>query len=283
MKTRSIEKVVFAQEHKMGDMRVKQPLPSPQVDYLDPFVLLHHAKNEIEEDQPLEFGGVGPHPHRGFAPVTFVFEGGVSHQDSRGNQGTVYGGGVQWMNAGMGIIHSERPAMAGTQEIIQMWVNTPAKNKMEQPTYYPLKAEEAGEFLSEDNLVRIAVVSGELLGIKGAIPTLSPVNSATIRAQKGGSLFIPFAKSHNAFLYLLNGKVKIGEQVVNKHHMVVFANNGEGIKLEILENTKALFMSGEPIGEEIVSQGPFVMNSQIEIMEAYRDFRKGKMGVLIEE
>lgn len=283
MKNRSIEKVVFAQEHAMGDMYVKQPLPSRQVDYLDPFVLLHHAKYEIEEDHPLEFAGVGPHPHRGFAPVTFVFEGGVSHQDSRGNHGTVYKGGVQWMNAGMGIIHSERPAVSGTHEIIQMWVNIPAGNKMDQPTYYPLKAEEAGDFVSDDKLVHVAVASGELLGIKGPIPTLSPVNSAMIRAQKGGSLFIPFDQNHHAFLYVLGGKVKINGQVVSKHHMTVFANDGEGFELEILEDTKALFMSGEPIGEEIVSQGPFVMNSQVEIMEAYRDFRKGKMGILIEE
>jgi redox-sensitive bicupin YhaK (pirin superfamily) len=282
MKNRSIEKVVFAQEHAMGDMYVKQPLPSRQVDYLDPFVLLHHAKYDIEEGHPLEFAGVGPHPHRGFAPVTFVFEGGVSHQDSRGNHGTVYKGGVQWMNAGMGIIHSERPAMTGPQEIIQMWVNTPSRNKMDQPSYYPLAAEESGNFVSADQLVKVSVASGELLGIKGAIPTLSPVNSAMIWGQKGGSLNVPVDENHNAFLYLLGGKIRICGQVVNKHHMVVFANDGEGFELEILEDAKALLMSGEPIGEEIVSQGPFVMNSQVEIMEAYRDFRKGKMGILIE-
>ena len=283
MKYRAIEKVVFAREHAMGDMRVKQPLPSAEVAYLDPFVLLHHAKNEISEDLELRHAGVGPHPHRGFAPVTFVFEGGVNHHDSRGNKGTVYAGGTQWMNAGMGVIHSERPAVGGTQEIIQMWVNSPAKNKMDQPTYYPLTDEQTPKYISEDRKVRLSVVSGEVNGIKGSIPTLSPINSAMIRADKGGVLEVSVPESHNAFLYVLGGKVKVGDEIVSQHHMVVFSNDGDGLNVEFLQETKALFMSGEPIGEKIVAQGPFVLNEEIQIAQAYKDYRMGKMGMLIEE
>jgi len=283
MKSRGILKVVFAQVQDMGEIVVKQPLPSSQVNYLDPFILLHHAENEIPEDFNLKYSGVAPHPHRGFAPVTFVFEGGVYHQDSRGNKGTVFSGGVQWMHAGMGIIHSERPAESGRQEIIQMWINSPAKNKMDQPTYFPLTAENTPQVLSDDQKVRLSIVSGNLLGKKGPVPTLTDINSAMIRADKGGNLFIPFSEKHNAFLYVLSGKVKIGGQQVDSQHMIVFDDNGDGIQLEILENTKALFMSGEPIGEMIIAKGPFVVSKEIEIMEAYRDYRMGKMGILIEE
>lgn len=283
MKTRTIEKIVFAQEHAMGDMMIKQPLPSGKVNYLDPFVLLHHGQNEISEDIELKHSGVGPHPHRGFAPVTFVFEGGVSHLDSRGNKGTVYKGGTQWMNAGMGIIHSERPVVSGMQEIIQMWVNSPAKNKMDQPTYYPLTAEETPNYISEDGKVNLSVVSGELMNVKGPVPTLSPINSAMIWAEKEGKITISLPENHNTFLYLLSGKVRINGQEINRHNMIVFANDGDEIEIQFLEDTKALLMSGEPIGEKIFAKGPFVLNEEIQIAQAYRDYRMGKMGVLIEE
>jgi redox-sensitive bicupin YhaK (pirin superfamily) len=283
MKTRKIAKVVFGRQHAMGDMYVRQPLPSESVSYLDPFVLLHHGRNDISEDFNLKHSGVGPHPHRGFAPVTFVYEGGVHHQDSRGNSGTVYKGGVQWMNAGMGIIHSERPALSGIQEIIQMWVNSPAKNKMDQPGYFPLKANEVPKFLSADKLIEFAVVSGNLFNIQGPVPTLSPINSAMIVAQRGGKTAVPFSEKHNAFLYVLDGRAKIDGREINRYNMVVFDNDGDGFEIEFLDDAKALFMSGEPIGEHIVAQGPFVVNEEIQIAQAYRDYRMGKMGILIEE
>jgi redox-sensitive bicupin YhaK (pirin superfamily) len=283
MKMRNIAKVVFGRQHAMGDMYVRQPLPSESVSYLDPFVLLHHGQNEITEGFNLKHSGVGPHPHRGFAPVTFVYEGGVHHQDSRGNAGTVYKGGVQWMNAGMGIIHSERPAVSGMQEIIQMWVNSPAKNKMDQPAYFPLSAHEVPKFLNTDKLIEFAVVSGNLFDVQGPVRTLSPINSAMIVAKKGGKTAVPFSNNHNAFLYVLDGKVKINGREINAYNMVVFDNDGDGFELEILGDTKALFMSGEPIGEAIVAQGPFVVNEDIQIAQAYRDYRMGKMGILIEE
>src|SRR5476649_2373869 len=176
MKTRSINKIIPARIYNMGDIKVRQPLPSPELDYLDPFVLLHHAHLFFDENLDLKNAGVGPHPHKGFAPVTFFFKGGSHHRDSRGNDNKVFEGGTQWMHAGMGIIHSERPT--GTeQELIQMWINSPAKNKNDQPYYHPLKKEDTPVYLSDDKKINLNIITGELFGVKGPIPTLSPINS----------------------------------------------------------------------------------------------------------
>ncbi|GAA4420061.1 pirin family protein [Nibrella viscosa] len=284
MKTaRSIDKIVYGQWVDMGGMNIRQPLPSRQLAYLDPFVLLHHGHNLIGEGVEVKHAGVGPHPHRGFSPVTFVFTGGIHHRDSRQNNSKVYAGGTQWMNAGMGIIHSERP-LETEQEIIQMWVNSPAAYKMDQPAYFPLSREETPSFTSDDGLVTVNVVAGDLNGVKGPIPTLTPINAWTLYLKAGGRINLPLPVTHNAFIYLLDGRVRVSDQTeVNGKNMIVPANDGEELTLEALMDTRALLMTGEPIGEKIVAQGPFVMNSEIEIMEAYRDFRKGKMGILIEE
>ncbi len=282
MKQRKIDKVVHAPLHNMGDIQVRQPLPSFEIDYLDPFILLHHGHIIFEEHTDLAHAGVGPHPHRGFSPVTFVFKGGSNHRDSRGNKREILAGGTQWMHAGMGIIHSERP-VENEMEIIQLWINSPARNKMEQPFYYPLSKEETPQFKSPDKLVEASIISGKLLDIDGPIPTMTPINSAMLHIKAGGKLDIPLPPDHNAFIYLLDGKLRMNEQEVSGKNMAVFGNDGDGISIEGMEDTRALLMSGEPIGEKIVAQGPFVMNSDTEIMEAYRDYRMGKMGILIED
>ena len=282
MKTRSISKIIPARMHNMGDLKVRQPLPSAELDYLDPFVLLHHGHMFFDPDSDLKKSGVGPHPHKGFSPVTFMFKGGVNHRDSRGNNQSVGEGGTQWMNAGMGIMHSERPTTT-EQELIQMWINSPAKNKNDQPYYHPLTKEETPSYKSEDGKINVNVITGELNGIKGPIPTLTPINSATIYAAPGGKLNIKLPPGHNAFLYLLDGMINVSGKDVTGKNFIAFNNDGEEISLEAKEDTRALLMSGDPIGEEIVAQGPFVMNSETEIMEAYRDYRMGKMGILIED
>ncbi|GAB3340453.1 pirin family protein [Larkinella ripae] len=282
-KERTIQQLIPAPLMSMGELRVRQPLPSSQLPYHDPFVLLHHGHSFLKEHENPNHAGVGPHPHRGFSPVTFVFKGGIRHRDSRGNDSSVYEGGTQWMNAGLGIMHSERP-LSDELEIIQMWVNTPMAHKKDQPSYYSLLKEETPSVVSEDGLVTVNVVSGALLGVKGPIPTFTPLVSATLQLKTGGKIYLPLPASHNAFLYLLDGKLRIGEQTeVKPRYLVVPQNDGEGITLEALEDTRVLLMTGEPIGEKILAQGPFVMNSEIEVMEAYRDFRIGKMGILIED
>lgn len=279
---RTLHKIIPARIYNMGDLKVRQPLPSPELEYLDPFVLLHHGHMFFDADSPLGKSGVGPHPHKGFAPVTFLFKGGVEHRDSRGNRKTVSAGGTQWMHAGMGIIHSERPT-ENEQELIQMWINSPAKNKNDQPYYHPLTKEETPFFETEDELIQVNIITGELLGKKGPIPTLTPINSATIHALKNGKITITVPKSHNLFLYLLDGSISINNTEVTGKNFIEFKRDGDEITFEALDNTRALLMSGEPIGEEIVTHGPFVMNTETQIMEAYRDYRMGKMGVLIED
>lgn len=273
----------------MGGLPIRQPFPTMQVDQIDPFLLLHHADTKVPTHLEPQHAGVGPHPHRGFSPVTFVFEGGVHHRDSRGNNSKVYAGGAQWMNAGMGVIHSERPTddiheIGGRQEIIQLWINTPAKNKMDQPMYFAVHSNEAAAHVTDDGLIKMKVFAGELSGLKGAVPTHSPVNAATIEGKKGGTISFEVPDDHNTFLYLLKGKITIsGFGMVEQLHAAVFNNDGEGITIELLEDARLLVMSGLPLNEKVVSHGPFVMNSETQILEAMRDYQMGKMGVLIEE
>ncbi len=286
---RSIKAILFAEEVDMGGFMVRQPFPTSGFEQIDPFLLLHHANIELSPDIVIADSGVGPHPHRGFSPVTFIFKGGVHHRDSRGNDSVIYEGGVQWMHAGMGIIHSERAPkniheIGGRQEIIQLWVNTPAKHKMDIPSYFPLKAEEIAGVQSEDQLVLLKVVAGNLSGQKGRIPTLSEVNAATLTFRKNGRISVPVPPRHNAVLYLLNGKLNIdGYGMVDQLNAVVFEQDGAGIAMEATEDATALLISGRPLNEKVESYGPFVMNSQTEILQALKDYQMGKMGILIED
>lgn len=273
----------------MGGMPVRQPFPTHRVDQIDPFILLHHADVKVPTNREPKHAGVGPHPHRGFSPVTFIFKGGVHHRDSRGNNSVIYAGGAQWMNAGMGVIHSERPPhdiheRGGRQEIIQLWINTPAKNKMDQPKYFPLAAEETPGTISADGLVKVNIFSGEVLGVKGPIPSQATVNAATLEFKAGGNISIPLPTSHNVMMYLLDGELTIdGFGLVDGLNVVHFNNDGESISATAKKDTRVLLLSGEPINEKLAKHGPFVMNNETQLLEAMRDYQMGKMGVLIED
>lgn len=286
---RTIQNIAFAQPMDMGGFPIRQPLPSRQIDMLDPFLLLHHAIMEVPKDVDVKHAGVGPHPHRGFSPVSFIYKGGVHHRDSRGNSNVVYAGGTQWMNAGMGVIHSERPPVdihenGSIQELVQLWINSPAKNKMDTPAYFPLTVEETPVVLSDDQKTSIQVISGELKGIKGPVLPLSPVNMFNVRISKGASYFIPFSRLHNAFLYVVSGLVQVGQaEEIEAFYMAAFNTDGDGIELNAIEDSIVLVGTGEPLKEPVASHGPFVLNNETQIMEAFRDYQLGKMGVLIEE
>ena len=293
MKNRTIQSVEYGQPMNMGGFPIRQALPSSNVEMLDPFLLLHHAKIDVAKNVDVKNAGVGAHPHRGFSPVTFIFEGGVHHRDSRGNDHIVYAGGTQWMNAGMGVIHSERPpanihALGSKQELIQLWINSPAKFKMDAPAYIPLTKEETPTFISEDQSISIQVIAGSLAGLKGPIIPQSAINMFTIKMNAGTNYFIPFESTHQAFIYLLHGSVNMGETnnasdaLINGNYMAILNQDGDGINITALEDSLMLMGTGEPINEPVASHGPFVMNNQTEIMEAFRDYQMGKMGVLIE-
>jgi quercetin 2,3-dioxygenase len=288
MKSRTVSHLLYAQPFDMGGLPIRQPFPTQNVQQLDPFLLLHHADVKVPKHIEPDHAGVGPHPHRGFSPVSFIFKGGVHHRDSRGNDSVIYAGGAQWMNAGRGVIHSERPPkdihdIGGRQEIIQLWINSPSSRKMDQPAYFPAAAEDVPT-RTLDGMVELKVFSGEVLGLKGVIPATSEVNAATLSMQKDGKIEIPIPSSHNAFIYLLDGKVTIdGYGLADGMHAVLFKKDGDGVSLQALEPTRILLMTGLPLDEEVVSHGPFVMTTQTEILEAMRDYQMGKMGVLIEE
>lgn len=286
---KSPKQLLYAHPYDMGGMPIRQPFPTNSIDHIGPFILLHHARIKVPTNIATKHAGVGPHPHRGFAPVTFIFEGGVHHRDSRGNDSIIYAGGTQWMNAGMGVIHSERPPeniheLGGIQELIQLWVNIPAKHKMDVPQYLPLTKEETPVFTSADDKARLNIISGKVNGITGPIQALSELTASTGQLEQSAKLSVELPENHYALIYVLSGKLKISDfGLVEMHHALSFNADGTIIELEALEDSKILLLSGKEIEEPMVAQGPFVMNSEIEIMQAYRDFQMGKMGVLIEE
>lgn len=285
---KSIKQIIQSEKVDMGGIILDQPLPNKYFDQLDPFLLIHHWNDRLKGNQKQNEAGVGPHPHRGFSPVTLIFKGGVHHQDSRGNNSVVMEGGTQWMFAGLGITHSERPykelaEKGGDFEIIQFWVNVPAKNKMEQPVYTPITKEETPTFISEDKKVQVGVISGDFKNVKGIVETFTPITTLRMNFEIDGELSFKIPSNQNTLIYLLNGNVSVNNEKAREKDLICFSNDAEEISIKANEPTRIILLAGEPIKEEVVSYGPFVMNTHTEIMEALRDAQMGKMGVLIEE
>lgn len=286
MSKRSLKKVYPADKVNMGGNMIDQPLPNAEMENLDPFLLIHHWHNRLPGGQRPQEAGVGPHPHCGFSPVTFIFKGAVEHRDSLGKKATVEAGGTQWMFAGRGITHSERfpremTENGGELEFIQFWVNAPASAKKKPPYYKPISKAETP--LVEEEGSKVWIVSGEYKGIQGAAPTYSPQLLLRGEIHKDGTLDIPVPASYNALVYVLEGGLKIDGHTVLTKDMAVLNNDGETLNLTATADTRFIILSGEPINEPIAQYGPFVMNNQTQIMEAVRDAQMGKMGILIEE
>ncbi len=288
----SLKKVKYllpAIEIDMGGIPVKQSMPTQKVNRVDPFLLLHHLRIQYFDDRPARIQGIGPHPHRGFSPVTFIIEGELHHRDSRGNNQIATEGEVQWMHAGMGIIHSERPSEAltsrnGFQEIIQLWINSPAENKMTAPFYKHLSVDEIPVITSEDTKVKNKLIAGTYQGKKSPIPTESDLLILWGVAEKSGQQTLQISNNFNTMLYLVKGNIRIkGYGIIDAENLLVFEKEGDLIEMSFSENSQFLVLSGKPINEKVAQSGPFVMNSQTEILEAMRDYQMGKMGVLIEE
>jgi len=273
----------------MDGQILDQPLPFDGLDQIDPFLLIHHWEDELPGgDHPRDLG-VGPHPHRGFSPVTLVIKGEIEHRDSRGNRSIVSAGGVQWMNAGMGIIHSERPSAkmardGGELELIQIWINSPAVLKMRQPNYYPLSKDDIPLYRSSNGLVEIQVITGEIHGIRSgfmATPTLL-VLRGNLKAQ--GKVEIPIPEQFECLVYQLNGRIRVNEELTTHiKNLTWFEKTGDSILLEGEQEAEFILFAGAPLNEPVERQGPFVMSDQTEIMRAMRDYQMGKMGFLVEE
>ena len=286
---RSVAKIFPSQKVNMGGIILDQPLPQKGVEQIDPFLLVHHWSQTLKGGQKQQDVGVGPHPHRGFSPVTFIFKGGVHHRDSTGHSGVIDEGGTQWMNSGNGIVHSERPKKelaekGGDFEIIQFWVNAPASKKMDEPSYQPLKASDTPTIYSDDKKIKIAVVAGSVNDVKGKIKANSDLMALRLDADKGGKTRVPIPKSHNAFVYQLDGKILVnGDRETSGKNLIWFNNDGNEIVVEAIEASRMIVLTGEPIKEPVSTYGPFVMNTQREIIQALNDYQSGKMGRLIEE
>lgn len=288
MNYRSVANITQAHPLDMGGTIVKQPLPTRQLGKVDPFLLLHHfGPYEVNPgDDPLD---VGPHPHRGFEPVTFLYQGGLKHRDSRDNTGYLNGGDVQWMTAGRGIIHSERASadfleQGGVMEGIQLWVNLPASKKMMQPSYQDIKKTQIPIWVSDNERAHLRVVAGEYAGLKGPVQTQTAIEAFQVTLHTEGEVSIPLPATHEALIYVLHGKLNLNDNFdYQTEQLVHFNTDGEGIKLHgLADHTEVLVLAGEPLSEPIAQYGPFVMNTQTEIMQAMRDYQMGKMGVYIE-
>jgi len=271
----------------MGPIELRQSIPTQQIENIDPFILLHHyGPYAIDEaNNPFD---LGPHPHRGFEPITFLIQGEQLHRDSLGHESIVRAGDVQWTTAGRGIIHAEGPTKefvknGGTLEGIQLWLNLPAEKKMIPADYQHVKNEDFNVIFSEDEKVKIQIIAGELDGIYGRIKTQTSVNAYVLDVEVNGTHNITVPQNHQSLLYLLNGSVTINDDVglvQDENQLVQFNEDGDGFSIKGNAKSKLLFLSGEPFKEKIASWGPYVMNSQTEIMEALRDYQQGKMGFL---
>lgn len=286
---RKVRFLIPAYDIDMGGIPLKQALPTNNVQQVDPFLLLHHAEFTYTSDAPALHQGIGPHPHRGFSPVTFVVEGEVHHRDSWGNNQVAKKGEVQWMHAGRGIIHSERPSQKlaeknGKQELIQLWINTPAAKKMQEPLYQYLPKKSIPVFISEGKLIKSKLVAGNYKGLHGKIKTESELLIIWGDAENNGAETYTVPELLNAMLYVIRGNLRIsGYGMVEEKSLVVFDNAATDIEIIAQAEAQFLLLAGVPVNEEVVQQGPFVMNTTTQILEAMRDYRMGKMGILIEE
>ena len=270
----------------MGPIALRQPIPTQNIDQIDPFVLLHHyGPYDISlEHNPFD---LGPHPHRGFEPITFLIQGEQLHRDSLGNESVVEAGDVQWTTAGRGIVHAEAPTQdfvnkGGVLEGIQLWLNLPSNKKMIPANYQHIKSKDFNTEISSDKKIEVKIVAGSLNKINGKIGTQTPVNAFIIDAKQGGTHVLNLDSTHQSMLYLISGEVRVNNTIVsaNKTQLIEFNNDGNCCSIDAIKTSKLLFLSGMPLKENVVSYGPYVMNTQTEIMEAMRDFKQGKMGFL---
>ena len=249
---------------------------------MSPFLMLDYA-GPAEFPPTTERKGVGSHPHRGFETVTIVYEGAVAHKDSTGQGGVIGPGDVQWMTAGSGILHEEFHSegfakKGGTLNMVQLWVNLPAKFKMTKPGYQAILDEQIPQINLENGAGKARIIAGEFNGHTGPANTFTPLSVIDLKLKKG-STSIPVPEGWNTSLVVLKGAVEAGEGVLAKDaQMLMFSNQGQDIQVNVLEDSIALLLSGEPINEPIAGYGPFVMNTKEEIAQAMEDFNSGTFG-----
>ena len=274
MKPIEVEKVIEPISASDGaGVKLKRSI-GVEPNYFDPFLMLDEFGSENSEDY---IAGFPPHPHRGIETVTYMLAGDFEHKDSTGGQGRMTAGDVQWMKTGSGIIHSEMPAMKeGKLHGFQLWINMPASMKMDKPEYHYIDADKMS--VHKDNDKQIKVIAGKFQKAEGPIKkhNVEPVYfDVELKKDKEFNFEIP--SSHNSFIYLIEGEIKIGEKKHDKvkDSTLILLTNGEKLKVTSLTEAKFLLISGKPIGEQIARGGPFVMNTKQEILQAIDDYHNG--------
>lgn len=256
---------------------------------MSPFLLMDYAGPK-EFPATTQKRGVGEHPHRGFETVTIVYSGEVEHRDSSGGGGIIQSGDVQWMTAASGLVHEEfhGPSFAksgGLFEMVQLWVNLPKKDKMSSPRYQGILSERIPIVELPDGAGFLRVIAGEYDNKVGPAKTFTPMNLWDIRLKAGHQALLPVPNGHTTAVFVLSGQVSLpeevdGEKIIREAELGLFERENDKIKLHAQEDTKLLFLGGEPINESLVGYGPFVMNSSAEIQQAFMDYQEGRMGHL---
>ena len=256
-----------------GGVKLKRSI-GVEPNYFDPFLMLDEFGSENKDDY---IAGFPPHPHRGIETVTYMLAGDFEHKDSTGGQGRMTAGDVQWMKAGSGIIHSEMPTMKeGKLHGFQLWINMPANQKMNKPEYHYINADKMSRHKDDDKFIK--VIAGKFENAEGPIKghNVEPVYF-DIELEKNKEFNYKLPSTHNSFIYLIDGEIKIGRQThdkINKSKLILLTN-GEKLIILGLSKAKFLLISGKPIGEEIARGGPFVMNTKLEILQAVQDYHNG--------
>ncbi|GGF01946.1 pirin family protein [Hymenobacter cavernae] len=279
---RTIKQQHRAVSAPIADLITYRALPTQSVEHLDPFLFLNHhgPQHYSPNNRGLPFG---PHPHRGFETVTFILAGDIMHQDTGGHESIIEAGGIQWMTAGSGLIHAEVSSPAfkrtgGDLEILQLWVNLPAKDKLTAPRYIGLQEPEIPTVTLDEGRAQIHAVSGEWGGTKGAVQPLADIQLATINLQAGGKLDLIIPADHTIFFYTIRGKLRVNGQETEALRLTEFNYDGDDLHLEAHTDAVVLLGHAKPFEEPIVAYGPFVMNTQEEIQQAYREYQAGKFG-----
>jgi redox-sensitive bicupin YhaK (pirin superfamily) len=276
---RQVERLIAGQATSDGaGVKLTRVLTQDLQRRLDPFLMLDAFGSDNPDDY---IAGFPDHPHRGFETVTYMIAGRMRHRDSAGHEGLLEGGGVQWMTAGRGVIHSEIPQQSdGVMEGFQLWLNLPARDKMSPPWYRDFKAQELPRFVTAQG-VTVIVIAGQSQGVSGAVTRAASAPLFLDLHLPAGSLFeqaLPL--EHNAFVYVYRGEVRIAGQTVPAQRMALMANEGaaDGVLIEASTDARVLLLAGQPLKEAIAQYGPFVMNTQQEIHQAISDFRNGTLG-----
>ncbi|MBT2557046.1 pirin family protein [Hymenobacter sp. ISL-91] len=284
---RTIKTVHQAQNAPIADLTTYRALPTNSLQHLDPFLFLNHHGPQVypANNRGLPFG---PHPHRGFETVTFILEGDIMHQDSGGHRSVIGPGGIQWMTAGRGLIHSEISSdefkqAGGPLEILQLWINLPARLKMTEPRYIGLQEPQIPAVSLDEGRVTVHAVSGEWAGKAGAVQPLTDMALATVNFRQNGRLHLPIAAARTIFCYVIRGRVRVNGQQAEARQLLEFNPDGNELQAQALtDDTVLLLGHAAPLREPIVAAGPFVMNSEAEIRQAYQDYQAGLFGTWTE-